>query len=71
MIEVRWVEFSKNRQLEYRFITPNVDASGGLCPPGEWSNWHVVPTVDADTAAYEDLRASGGIFPEAYDKAAS
>lgn len=62
MIEIRWVNITKtNRQLEFRFITPCVDASGALCPGGEWSNWQVVKSIDADEAAYEDLRASGGL----------
>jgi len=61
MIELRWVEFGPNRQLEYRYLTPNVDASGALCPPGEWSDWKIVPTVTGDESAMQDLIASGGI----------
>lgn len=59
MLELRWVEFGPNRQLEYR-VAVAVDASGGFCP-GEWGDWKIVPTIDGDEAAYEDLRASGGI----------
>lgn len=49
MIELRWVcwENAGVKRLEYRYVTPNVDASGGFCPPGEWSEWKAVPEVDA------------------------
>ena len=68
MIELRWVQISDtNTQLEYRVLTPAVDASGALCPGGEWSGWKNIPTITAADASYEDLRASGGIFPEAYN----
>jgi hypothetical protein len=60
-IEIRWVKFGANRQLEYRSVVPNVDASGSLCPPGQWSNWKIVQTIEANDAAYDDVRASGGI----------
>lgn len=61
MIEIRWVEFGPNKQLEYRVMTPSVDASGALCPGPGWSDWKVVPTISGDEAALEDLIASGGI----------
>lgn len=61
MFEMRWVEFGVTRQLEYRFITPCVDASGCLCPGGTFSDWKVVPIVSGEDAAYEDVRASSGI----------
>ena len=47
MIELRWVDWGITQELEYRFITPNVDASGALCLPGEMSEWQRVPSVDA------------------------
>lgn len=61
MLELRWVEFGPNRQLEYRYLVPAVDASGALCPGGTWSDWQVAPTVSGDAAAMQDLIASGGI----------
>lgn len=47
MIELRWKVWENvgAQYLEYRFITPNVDASGGFCPPGEWSEWLPVPSI--------------------------
>ena len=60
-IEIRWVKFGANRQLEYRSLVPCIDASGALCAPSFWSNWQIVQTIDANDAAYEDVRASGGI----------
>ena len=49
MIEMRWVcwENAGARQLEYRFVQPCVDASGGLCPGDKWTEWKRVPEVDA------------------------
>lgn len=32
-------------RLQYRFVTPSVDSSGALCPPGVWSEWKDVPVV--------------------------
>lgn len=61
MIEIRGVAFGKNRQLEYRYAIPSVDASGAFCPPYKWSPWYIAPTIDGDCAAYEDMCASGGI----------
>ena len=61
MVEMRWVAVGETRHLQYRFVTPNVDASGGFCPPGEWSEWKDVPTVDCNDVAWEDVIASGGI----------
>lgn len=61
MIELRWVAFGPNRQLEYRVQQVAIDASGALCPGSGWSDWKIVPTVDGDEAAMEDLIASGGI----------
>ena len=60
-IELRIVEFGKNRQFEYRYQLPSVDASGAFCPPGVWSDWQVAPVIDGNDAAYEDLRVTGGI----------
>ena len=66
MIELRWVVFGPNKQLEYRVITPFVDASGALCPSSAgWDSWKIVPEVDADEAANEDMRASGGLIWDA------
>lgn len=51
MVELRIVIVSSYiTKLQYRFITPNVDASGALCPPGEWSEWKDVPTISAQEA---------------------
>jgi hypothetical protein len=50
MIELRWVDWGITQELEYRFVTPNVDASGALCPPGEMSEWKRVSGVDARVA---------------------
>jgi hypothetical protein len=61
MIELRWVEFGRNRQLEYRYLTMGVDASGALCPGNDWSDWKIVPTVTGEEAALQDLIASGGV----------
>jgi hypothetical protein len=59
MIEIRAVEgaLGERVRLEYRFVTPNVDASGALCAPGEWSSWKEVPWMDAETARKIDLHA--------------
>jgi hypothetical protein len=61
MIEIRWVVFGPNKQLEYRMKPVVVDNWGSPRSIGEWSDWKIVPTIDGDDAAYEDLRASGGI----------
>jgi len=61
MIELRWVTYGQNKQLEYRILAFGIDASGALTPGGGWSNWIQVKTVTVDEASYEDLRASGGI----------
>lgn len=61
MVELRWIALGKQRLLQFRFIIPNVDASGALCPPGAWSEWQDVPVVDVNDAALEDLRSAGGI----------
>ncbi len=64
MIEIRWVVFGENRQLEYRtkiYSGRRLDASGAT--PDVWSDWSVVPEVEGHEAAMEDVRASGGIFP--------
>ena len=49
MVELRWVLTQTaemaGQKLQYRFITPNVDASGAMCAPGVWSAWSDVPTV--------------------------
>ena len=62
MIELRWVEFGPNRQLEYRTLIPRVDTNSTLYPG--WSNWKIVPTVDGEEAAFQDLQASGGFAQE-------
>lgn len=62
MIDLRWVEFGSNKQLEYRtkiYSGRRLDATGKT--PDVWSDWVVVPTVSAHDAAMEDLIASGGI----------
>lgn len=67
MIELRFVEFGPNKQLEYRTLKWRVDASGALnvLPmPIEWTDWVRVPSVDGDTAAFQDLVGSGGINPK-------
>jgi hypothetical protein len=67
MIEMRWVTWGLtnqpklDRQLEYRWAVPSVDASGAFCPPVKWSRWTVVPTMEADEAALGDVVDSGGI----------
>jgi hypothetical protein len=61
MFELRWVTFGPNRQLEYRSRETTIDNWGGVRKVGGWSHWRIVPEVDADDAAYEDLRASGGV----------
>ena len=62
MIELRWIQFGPNRQLEYRQRTYEKNNWGDLLSGyGPWSDWKVVPTVSGEEAAYEDLRASGGI----------
>lgn len=64
MIEIRSVMMGKRFvTLQYRYLTPSVDASGCFCPPGEWSTWRDIETVDVNDVAYEDLAASGGLFP--------
>lgn len=62
MIELRWVEFGPNKQLEYRtkiYSGRRLDATGKTSDV--WSGWVVVPTVSGDEAAMGDLIASGGI----------
>lgn len=62
MFELRWVDWGVTQELEYRFVTPNVDASGALCPPGEMSEWKRVPGVAAREAYPEKF--SGPPKPE-------
>jgi hypothetical protein len=50
MIELRWVDWGISQELEYRFVTPRVDGSGALCPPGEMSEWKRVTSIDAKLA---------------------
>jgi hypothetical protein len=64
MMELRWVAVGKSRHLQYRFVRPYVDASGAMCPPGEWSEWMTAETIDCNDVAYEDLIASGGPFSQ-------
>ena len=62
MIELRWVEFGPNKQLEYRtkiYSGRRLDATGNA--KDVWSDWTVVPTIDGNEAALGDLIASGGI----------
>lgn len=61
MIELRWVTFGRNRQLEYRTREVRVDNWGSPRSVSDWSDWKAVPSVDGDGAAYEDVRAAGGI----------
>lgn len=61
MIELRWVEFGPNRQLEFRARTIRVDNWGNVRGLDNWSNWTIVPTISGDDTAMQDLIASGGI----------
>lgn len=61
MLELRWVEFGPNRQLEFRTRAAKVNNWGDVRGLGDWSDWMIVPTISGDEAAYEDLRAAGGI----------
>jgi len=61
MIELRWVEFGKNKQLEYRTLEFCIDASGSLCPGTGWTDWIRVNSISGDEAAYQDLINSGGL----------
>jgi hypothetical protein len=61
MFEMRWIALGRQRFLQYRFITPCVDASGAFCPGGEFTEWQTVPTIDVNEAAWEDVVASGGL----------
>lgn len=60
-LELRWVVFGRNRQLEYRSRTIRTNNWGDFLGFGDWTDWKPVETVDGDEAAYEDLRAAGGI----------
>lgn len=48
MIELRWIVYENVGQkiLEYRVLVPTVDASGCLCPSGEWYEWKEVPSFN-------------------------
>ena len=51
MIEMR-VVLHKNRinpEIQYRHYIFTTDASGGLCPFGEWSEWKTAEWVTAET----------------------
>jgi hypothetical protein len=61
MLELRWVEFGPNRQLEFRARGLKVNNWGEVCGLDDWSNWMIVPTISGDEAAMQDLIASGGI----------
>jgi hypothetical protein len=62
MIELRWVTFGPNRQLEYRTREFVVDNWGNIRRATEkWSDWKIAPSIDGNEAAMEDLIASGGI----------
>lgn len=62
MIELRWVEFGPNKQLEYRQREFRQSTwSSRENGYGPWSDWSIVQTVTGDGAALEDLIASGGI----------
>jgi hypothetical protein len=61
VIEIRWVTFGQNRQLEYRSRPVRVDNWGAVRGLDEWSDWKIVPSIDGNEAAMEDLIASGGI----------
>lgn len=61
MIELRWVVFGPNRQLEYRTREVIIDHWGDLRKVDGWTDWKIVPNVDGDEAALGDLIASGGI----------
>lgn len=55
-VQMRWVVFGPNKQLEYRYAVPKLDGNGN-----EWTLWIVVPNVNGHDAAMEDLAESGGI----------
>jgi hypothetical protein len=61
LVELRWVTFGRNRQLEHRFRSIRVNNWGDLIGIGEWSDWKIVETIEGEDAAWEDVRASGGI----------
>ena len=61
MIELRWVTFGKNRQLEFRTRELCVSIWGDVQAADDWSDWMIVPNVDGNEAAYGDLSAAGGI----------
>jgi hypothetical protein len=55
MIELRWVVVGKNRHLQYRYhLFPLVEEK-------VWTDWIDVPEIDHNEAAWEDVRAAGGI----------
>ena len=49
MIELRWAclatTTTRDPILQYRVLTPCVDASGGLCPGTDWTPWKTIPRV--------------------------
>ena len=51
MIEIRIVEhgLGMRSEIQYRYHIFTTDASGGLCPFGEWSEWKTAPWVKAET----------------------
>ena len=50
MIELRVVEneLGMRTDIQYRYHIFTTDASGGLCPFGEWSEWKTAPYVKAE-----------------------
>ena len=61
MVELRWVKFGPNIQLEYRTMHPVSNNWGHLTGVSEWSDWKIVPTIDGNEAAMGDLISSGGL----------
>jgi hypothetical protein len=61
MIELRWVTGGPNRILEYRTRPIIIDAWNDVRGIKGWSDWKVVPQIDVNESAYEDLIASGGL----------
>jgi hypothetical protein len=57
MVELRVLVYAATRRvLQYRVLTPCVDASGALCPGGVWGPWIAVPDVLAPDAKEHELQ---------------
>lgn len=62
MVELRKLVWANvgYETLQYRTLTPCVDASGSLCPGGEWSEWKNVPVMDGNA-----IKSNNPIHPTA------